>query len=150
MKLPQGINVSFITGEEETYPNIKTSDKDIIIFLNLTMIGNQSGWGEPQAPLMVTTGITLASGKTLQEFVQKYNGMPLAQTVFLPTNKAQLYSQLMRVKIFPDMYMGSITGHTKSYSKREWISEDGAFLEKQLKSILESLAKETAKLLKKD
>lgn len=150
MKLPEGMKVSFITGEEETFPDIKTSDKDIIVFLNFYMIGDQSGWGEPHAPLTGMTGVTLSSGNTLQEFIQKYNGLPLAQTVFLPANKAQLYAGLWRVKIYPDMYMGSITGNSKSYSKSEWMSEDGAFLEKQLKSILEALAIETAALLKKN
>ena len=43
--------------------------------------------------------------------------------------------------------MGSISKMTKTYSKEEWLSEDGAFLERQLKSLLEDIADGIGELL---
>ncbi|MEI8348930.1 MAG: hypothetical protein WCI77_02155 [Candidatus Omnitrophota bacterium] len=150
INLPKEANISFVTGEEETFPSIKTSDKDIIITLNLMMIGNQTGWGEPKAPLTAMAGVTMASGETIQNFIKKYNGLPLSVGPFsFVPDKVQLYSELRRVKIYPDMYMGSITKHTESFGKSKWISQNGAFLEQQLKDVFRDLAKATAQLIKK-
>ncbi|MDD2703635.1 MAG: hypothetical protein PHC33_06520 [Candidatus Omnitrophica bacterium] len=93
------------------------------------------------------TGITFTSGKTLREFIRQYNSLPFAQPAFFSADKTEIYSELRKVRIFPDMYMGSVICKTGPYGKSEWMSEDGAFLEKQLKSMLKSLAEETARLL---
>jgi len=149
MTIPKEINVSFITGEEETFPSIKTSDKDIIILLNVMMMGNQTGWGQPKAPLTATAGITIASGQTIQNFIKQYNGLPLAAgpLSFVPGD-VQSYTELRRVKTYPDMYMGTITKHTESFVKSKWVSQDGAFLEQQLKDVFRDLAKAAAQLIK--
>lgn len=147
--LPKEADVVFVVEEGESPASMKTSDKDIIILLNLYMFGVKSGWGEPVTPLTGMATVTFASGETIQSFIKKYDGLPISAGSFLwPTGKTKLHPELRRIKIYPDMYMGSVTKHTDSYAKSQWTRADGIFLEQQLKTTLKDLAKGIAGLIK--
>jgi len=152
MVFPKEANVSFIMSKD--FPSVKISDNDMIVFINtsyLSMLGEeQFFWGEPMAPLRGDIGVTIASGKAWQDFIQKYNG----SVPFTPGFKyetwltAPTYSELRRLKTCPDIYMVKLSKVTKRYGKSKWESGEGAFLEQQMKVLTEDLARGTAELLR--
>ncbi|MCX5698053.1 MAG: hypothetical protein NTU54_08845 [Candidatus Omnitrophica bacterium] len=149
---PKEANISFMISED--FPPVNISDNDMILFINnsfLSMLGEeQLGWGEPMAPLSGQIGVTIASGKAWQGFIQKNNGcLPITPSFkYADYVTAPTYSEFMRLKMYPDIYMVRISKHTKPYVKSKWESGEGAFLEQQMKALTEDLAKGTAKLLK--
>ncbi|MDD5584201.1 MAG: hypothetical protein PHV55_04000 [Candidatus Omnitrophica bacterium] len=148
--LPKEASVLFVVEEGSSPASLKTSDKDIIILVNMYMFGGRSGWGEPGTPLTGMATVTLASGETIQSFIKKYDGLPISAGSFLwPTGKTKLHPELRRIKIYPDMYMGSVTKHTDSHAKSKWMQDDGVFLEQQIKATLDDLAGGIAELIKK-
>jgi len=137
--------------ETDVISSMKISDEDIVVFistLDLFMFGEHPVFQVPRIPLRGEVGVTIATGKAWHEFIQKHNGyLPITHNLTLFRDyKIEWYSEIR--KISPEMYMGNVTKQTESYVKSKWAEGDGAFLEQQLKTMVEDLAKETAKMLR--
>jgi len=156
LHLPGKLKVSYITKENgvirETgdLASLKISEEDIVIFLsgvNLYMFGDFAHLQAKRISLHGEVDATIISGKHWKDFIKEYNGyLPVAATLPVENDdKEGSYSELR--KISPDMYMLSMTMKTEPYTKSQWLSEGGIFLEKQFKSMLEGLAKGSAELI---
>jgi len=129
---------------------LKTVDRYIFINLHLYMVDryHSGGFKSPGITKEVSLEgeLTLMVGKdkTISEFIQKNNYLPLFPGIY--SINPGLYSELRQLKTYPDIYIGTIIKKTEFYDKEEWLSENGQFLERQLISVLEDLAKEAQRL----
>jgi hypothetical protein len=125
--------------------NVKVS------FMFMIMPNKMGGWTEPKYNLISSIGLTIASDEALRAFNTKF---PMARDFSMPPifsltqwGEGKSGTELRKVEAFPGMYMGTIYRNSAYFSKEQWLSNNGAFLEEQLKLAITYLAQEADHLL---
>lgn len=128
---------------------LKIGKRNIIAVLSFVIISNKpggSGWGKPRYRLKSKLGITAATDEALQSFKNRFQNI-LPPTIndidmWFNAGKKDAGTELRRVSAYPGMYRVGIYKYSPYCSKEQWLSDNGAFLEKELKSAITYLAKE--------
>jgi len=117
----------------------------LILFSFMIMPKTMGGWTEPKYILMASVGIVVATEDTLRLISAKFPGQsPIFSRTY--SGQKQSGSELRMMNNYPEMYIGSIYKNSDYHTKEQWLSNNGAFLEEQLKSAMTYLAKETDRL----
>lgn len=120
------------------------SDKHIVLMPSFHMFGIRKGSLDGHVYVAISTN------ETMQQYIKNCNTLPLFSGTFPGIASAkkenQLSQHLEHIKLYPGLYRGGAAIHTKEFSKDEWLSENGAFLERQLQSLVNDLAKGVGEL----
>jgi hypothetical protein len=118
-----------------------------IIFLNFTLSPSRmSGWTEPKYVLEANAGLTVITKEAWDAFKAQFSDeMP----VFSDMRPQSMVSgaTLRKVSGYPGMYMASIYKNSDYYTREQWLSNNGAFLQEQLKAAIAYMAQEADRLV---
>jgi len=149
MHLPKEVNISstnLINKPTDSYENIiNPSDKHIVIHYIFGIENGNSGW-TVKTPLTGMIMISVATDEAMRQYVKNCNTLPLSGYVHHGDKASQLWTSLEQLELWPGLYIGSVGKRTKEFSKGEWLSENGAFMERQFQSLLNDLAKGVGEL----
>lgn len=122
----------------------------MVSFMFIIMPNKMGGWTEPRYNLTSSIGLTIATDEALGAFNSKF---PMSKNFFMPPifsltqwGEGKSGAELRKVDAYPGMYMGTIYRNSAYFSKEQWLSDNGAFLEEQLKLAITYLAQEADRL----
>lgn len=119
--------------------NVQPSDKHIVLSLHFNVVGVRN-----KAPLNGDIGVAIATEEAMQQFIKSCNTLPLlagGHAIHPARKENQLSQNLEQLKLYPGLYMGNVSKRAKEFDKDKWLSENGAFLERELQSLVNDLAK---------
>jgi hypothetical protein len=144
-------NSAMIPNKEVTDLFMAPNRRHIIYFLRVSLRGDISsqGWLTPDAALSGTTVALVVTDEAMQEISEaKANGnkgiFPESfvsyAMIFQKPPAERLSTTLSRLTTHNRAYKIDVFKKTRSYDKKTWLSDNGAFLQKQFKLMLENLA----------
>jgi hypothetical protein len=130
---------------------MRPNRRNIMYSLHVDLKGGISsqGWMTPDAALSGTTVALVVTDEVMQEVLEsKANGKTTEfftsflsyNIIFQQPSPQRVSSTLSRLTTYNRAYKIDIFKKTRSYDKKTWLSDNGAFLQKQLKTMLEELA----------